>query len=63
MFLVESKYPINFFQVQIKTNDVYLVSRLAFNLLSIRSMTDMGLILKFDDKECLIYQGLNKIIG
>jgi hypothetical protein len=37
--------------------------RFTFNLLSIGSIIDMGLVLMFDDKECFIYQTLNKIVG
>lgn len=36
---------------------------LAFNVLSIGSIANMGLILIFDDKKCLIYQGPEKTIG
>jgi hypothetical protein len=39
------------------------VPNLAFNLFSVGSIVDIGLILVFDDKECLVYQGLDKIVG
>jgi hypothetical protein len=61
---IEGKYTINFgSQGEININDVYFVFKLAFNLLLVRSITDMGSIFKFDDKECVIYQGPNKIVG
>jgi hypothetical protein len=64
IFPIESKYTINFgSQGEININDVYFVSKFAFNLLSIGSITNMGLILKFNDKKCVVYQGPNKIAG
>jgi len=64
ILLIEGKCIINFgSQGEIDINDVYFMSKLAFNLLSRGSIIDMGLILKFDDKRCVIYQGPNKIVG
>jgi len=61
---VEGKYTIIFgSQGEININDVYFVSKLAFNLLLVRSITNMGLVFKFDDKECVTYQGPNKLVG
>jgi hypothetical protein len=48
---------------EINISDVYYVPGLAFNLLLVGSITDMGLTVVFDDLQCLIYQGPNKIIG
>jgi hypothetical protein len=63
-FLIEGKGIVNFgSQGEIKINNVYFVHGLAFNLLSLRSIANKGLILMFDDKECLIYQGPNRIVG
>jgi len=56
ILLVESKHTINFgSQGEININNVYFVFKLAFNLLLVGSIIDMGLILKFDDKKCVVY--------
>jgi hypothetical protein len=47
---------------EININDVYFVPGLAFNLLSVGSIADMGFTLVFDDTECVVYQG-KKVMG
>jgi hypothetical protein len=63
-FLIEGKGIVNFgSQGEIKINNVPFVHGLAFNSLSLGSIVKMGLILMFEDKECLIYQGPDRIVG
>jgi hypothetical protein len=38
------------------------VPSLAFNLLSVGSMADLGFTLVFDDTQCIVYQG-SKPVG
>jgi hypothetical protein len=57
---VEGKGSVNLDSTgEIKINDVYFVPGLAFNMLSVGSITNMGLVVVFDDHQCLIYQGQN----
>jgi hypothetical protein len=61
--LVEGKGSVHLDSTgEIKINDVYFVPSLAFNLLSVGSITDMGLVVVFDHQQCLIYQGPNKVV-
>jgi hypothetical protein len=47
---------------EIKIDDVYFVPGLSFNLLSVGSITDMGLTLVFDDQGCIVYKG-SEVVG
>ena len=49
--------------LEIKMNDVYFISRLAYNLMSIECSIDKGFILVFDNKECLEFKGPRQIVN
>jgi transposase InsO family protein len=48
---------------EININDVYYVPGLTRNLLSVGKIADAGYVLVFDKDKCLVYDGLNNIVG
>ena len=48
---------------EIKMNDVYFVVGLAYNLMSVRCITDKGYTLVFDNKGCFVFKGPRQVVG
>jgi len=47
---------------EINVYDIYFVRSLLFNLLAVGAITDLGLRVVFDNKECIVCQGPNNNI-
>jgi len=48
---------------EINIHDVYFVLGLSFNLLSVGAIMDLELTVVFDNKQCIVYQGPNNVVG